>query len=455
MSLFHSNPSSLRRSLGLTTLGGCFYMVYAAGIGSPVTTDYFRELGATEFHFGLLGGIPMILLTMQFVGALIVNRLRHRKPLFMISLIGCRLLYLPVAFLPLLCPRLPAPILLAILIGVLSVSNALWQLGSPVCSSWMADLIPHRILNTYWGTRQMWMNLTGVAASLAVAWFAFLMGVPATTLFPILTAVAVTVGVIDILLFFWVDEPLQQPPPPAPWFRAIIEPLKDAQYRRFLFYQCAWLASTMCAAAFMQLYLLKIIGLTYWQTTLIWATPALGMAISSRGWGRIADRHGHRPVLIFCTYFKSLVVIAFLLVTPSTAMWMMPLLLLFDGAWNAGNVVATNGYIMKLTPRENRTMFIASFTGLAGLAGGLSAVVAGWYLDRLTGFSVDFLGRIWNNYHVLFLASLFLRIGCAGMVHWIREPDSAKTVEILDELMDVWPMNILRFPVDLYRRHIR
>jgi MFS family permease len=133
----------------------------------------------------------------------------------------------------------------------------------------------------------------------------------------------------------------------------------------------------------------------------------------------------------------------------------MPLLLLFDGAWNAGNVVATNGYIMKLTPRENRTMFIASFTGLAGLAGGLSAVVAGWYLDRLTGFSVDFLGRIWNNYHVLFLASLFLRIGCAGMVHWIREPDSAKTVEILDELMDVWPMNILRFPVDLYRRHIR
>ena len=56
-----------RRSLRVMVLGACLAMVYSVGITSPATTEYFRHIGANEFHFGLIGGVPMVMLLMQFV----------------------------------------------------------------------------------------------------------------------------------------------------------------------------------------------------------------------------------------------------------------------------------------------------------------------------------------------------------------------------------------------------
>ena len=77
------DPTSLRQSLLLVMVSGCLLMVFMAGTTCPLLTDYFLELGATERHFGLLTGLPMIAILFQFVGALITNRVRHRKIKFL------------------------------------------------------------------------------------------------------------------------------------------------------------------------------------------------------------------------------------------------------------------------------------------------------------------------------------------------------------------------------------
>ena len=46
-------------SWSLVTIGGCLAMVYITATSCPLFTDYFRAIGATGFHFGLLGGLPM------------------------------------------------------------------------------------------------------------------------------------------------------------------------------------------------------------------------------------------------------------------------------------------------------------------------------------------------------------------------------------------------------------
>jgi MFS family permease len=184
----------------------------------------------------------------------------------------------------------------------------------------------------------------------------------------------------------------------------------------------------------------------------MWATVGFGTAMVSRTWGRIIDRHGPRPVLRLCVFFKPLVALAFVLVTPRVAFPVLGVVFYFDAMLNSGYNISLNGFMLKSAPRENRSMFVAAVTAVSGIAGGLSAIASGWLLHRLEGFSPVWLGRTWNNYHVIFLISFLLRIACIPLTARVRERDSSPTVTVFNYLMGLWPMRVILFPVGLYRR---
>jgi MFS family permease len=451
------HPSSLRRSLRFVTVGGGFAMLYYPIINSALATYFFIAVGATDFHFGLLSGLPMIVVFLQFIGAMLVNVLDRRKPLWMFMIIASRLLYLPIVFCPLLFPGMDKNATMVTIISLVAISSVFGNIMTPVWMSWMADLVPQRVLNTYWGTRTRWLSIVTIAASVLVAGIAYLAkaaGIPITTLFPIIVTFAVLAGVLDIVMFLWVDEPPNIVVKGVSFMKAFAEPFAHPEYKTFLIYSCAWSASTMFAAAFMLPYAVRVLGLREDVTQLIWCVGNIGVALSASQWGKIADRHGQKPVLAFCTWFKPLVAIAFIVVTKGTAVWLLPIAFLLDGAWNAGNGVATNGFMMKIAPKENRAMYVAALIGLSSISGGVAAIVSGWVLEKYSWFEFHALGRTWTNYHIIFLMSVFMRIACAVSVQLVREPGSTSTVLALDELLNVWPMNLIRFPIDLYRKHI-
>jgi len=65
---------------------------------------------------------------------------------------------------------------------------------------------------------------------------------------------------------------------------------------------------------------------------------------------------------------------------------------------------------------------------------------------------VDFAGRTWTAYHAVFAISLLLRWICLRYARRIREPGSAHSSSVLQEVFGGQPARILRFPADLYRR---
>jgi len=445
--------SSRRRSLRFMVIGGCLAMVYGVGTGSPATTEFFRAIGASEFHFGLITGIPMIMLLMQFVGAAALNRAKRRKPLFIACLITCRLLFLPIAVLPLLMGKAENSLTVPVVIALLAVSAAAHNLAIPFWFSWMADLIPKRIINRVWGWRQMAMQITWTAAFLLVTLCLYLTDQPVTLIFPALVLIAVIAGVTDILLFLGVHEPPNLVTDHTRPWDDFMAPLLHPLYRRFVAFSCAWSFSCTIAASFMLLYALKVLHLAPWKASLIWCVQGIGMAATSGMWGRLADRYGNRPVLKLCTTLKPMIVIVFLFLTPENVVWLLPLAFLPDGAMNAGNSLATNGYMLSIAPRQNRSMFIAAITGLAGVCGGLSAMAGGFLLEGISGWEATFMGRQLNPYHVVFGISLLMRLSCQPLVRRIQEPGSKHTRQIIGAMMDEWPMWIVRFPVGLYRRY--
>ncbi len=427
-------------------------MVYSTGVDGPVQTEFFRQLGATEFFFGLLGGIPMALLSLQFVGAAITNVLQQRKHLFIFNLIFGRLLYLPIVFTPILFPSLGQNAMLYILLGFLTLSSALMNTAAPSWYSWMADVIPRRILGTYWGQRQRYMQFTWTFSFLLVAALIYLFKMPVTMAYAILVVVAVTAGVADIALFSWVDEPPNTQSRHIPIWGMLKAPFIHSDFRSFVLYSCAWSASSMIAAAFTQLYFLKIMGLNIWQTTLVWSVVGIGSGIAAKWWGKVIRQSGQRPVLIICTIFKPIIILVFIFVTPDLALWVLPPALFIDSFWQAGIFVASECYIMKIAPKQNRSMFVASFTGLSGICGGLAAIGGGTFLSLFTNFHFSALGRVWGNFHLLFILAFVMRAGCLFLALRVREPKSTSSVQVMGDILSIWPLRYLRGPVSFNRR---
>jgi len=444
--------STLRRSLRRVILGGTLAMVYSVGISSPATTDYFRSLGATEFHFGLIVGVPLLLLSLQFAGAAFVNGATRRKPTFIFCLIACRLLYLPIAFLPGLTPGLSVNGRIGVVLSLLAASTALHNFAIPFWFSWMADLVPRRALNRFWGVRQFWMHGVWTLSYLAATAFLYQVNQPATFTFPILSALAVVAGIADILLFLRVKEPANLVTSDLRAIDALRAPLQHPDFRTFVAFSCWFSFATMFTAPFLQLYILKELGVAPWTTGLIWCGAGIGVMLTSAGWGRLADRHGQRPIINLSVTGKSMIMIVFLLLTRDNVFWLLPVVFAIDGIFNSANMVACNGYMLSIAPQANRSMFIASITGLSGIVGGVSAMMAGGLFKAIGPGSLEFAGRSWTAYHAVFAISLLLRWACIPFARRIREPGSANTSFMLQEVFGEQPARFLRFPAALYRR---
>jgi len=426
-------------------------MVYSTGVASPVATEFFRTIGAREWHFGIISGISMWMLTLQFAGGIISNRIQRRKPFFLVSLISARLFYIFIAFLPLIFPAMRRSLLLGIIITFICLIHAVHNIAHPLWLSWMGDLIPRRVLNSYWGERQRWMYIAWTVSFAVVILFTWLTDLPVKTAYPILACFGVAAGVIDILLFVWVKEPVNTGAPRRKILETLTAPLKNRDFRSFLVFSCSWHGFAMFAASFMQLYVLKELNVPVWQTTLIWCVSGIGIALSSRKWGRVADTYGHRPVLVMCMSMKPLILIVFLFVSRNSAVWLLSVAFLFDSICNAGIMVASNGYTLKTAPRENRSMFIAAYTGLAGIAGGIGAIAGGVFLEAFERISFTFFHMTWTNYHLLFLSDIPLRAVCIILAFLIKEPKSRTPGQLFYEIRGTLRLTGLQLAAGFYR----
>ena len=425
-------------------------MAYMVATKSPIATDYFRSLGFSKVHFGILGGAPMVMMGMQFVGALWANRLRSRRITFMVLLIAGRLIWVSVVMLPHLVPGLGSDARAAAIIGLFIVMHALLNLGPPIWMSWMGDIIPKRVISRYWGRRMQWMQVVRLISNGALIPFSFYyekLGFTLAGAFTLLVAIGVTAGVIDIVLFAWVDEPPAAPVRSRPVLSTIFEPLRHADFRRYLTWYCCFSAALHFGGAFMQLYVLDCLGVPLWIAVFIWWTFGIGSAASSGFWGRMIDRHGSRPVMIVCTVLKPMSPLVFMLMTRGLAPIVLPVFFLLDSCLNSGWMLATNGFMLRVAPRENRGMFTAAMASLPSFCAGLAAIAAGFLLRAWEGTAVEFAGKTWTSFHFLFLLCAILRASCIPLALRVREPRSDGPRHVLAAIAGILPLRLRSLPV--------
>ena len=427
-------------------VAGCLGMVYLQLTTSPATVQFARSLGANGFHIGVLGALPTAMLFMQFVAGVAVNHIRHRRWLWLTVGIAQRLIMLPAALGPLLWPDMSPGFWVWTLLALTSVNYAMADFCHPLWMSWMGDYLPRKGLGRFWGRRHLWMHWTAAFVLTAAALLtAFHPGgiKPAFALMGVIGAIC---GVADLLFFLWVDEPPVQPAP-SPRLRDIFAaPFQQREFRAFIGFMCFWHFAAMTGAPFISLFLLDYVGMDLFHVMLLSACSWIGGALTAGRMGWIADRFGHRPLLVLSITFKSTLMLALLLVpaNPQLTFWLLIPVFMLDALLNAGIAIAQHGFLLSYSPIGNRAMYIAAGTAVAGMVGGVTSIASGAALRSLAGWDFSFLAVGVSHFHVLFTVSVVLRLVATVLVLNVEEPEAASTREVVSHLWQSAQRRFLR-----------
>ena len=415
---------------------------------SPATVQFARSLGATGLHIGILGALPLGLVCLQLLSALAARWLGRRKPVWMAVSLVQRSIFLPAVLGPWLFPEVSNLFWIWTLLALTALNHGLLQFATPLWLSWMGDYLPHQGLNRFWGLRHSSQQWTAALALLGNALFFFHSGVDVRAAFAAIITAGVVLGLSDILLFWRIEEPPLRHQSTLSLRQAVAGPFRQRNFRGFIFYSCFWNLSAMVGAPFISMYLLEYVGMDLFHVLLLWTIAWVGGAMLSNRLGGLAERYGQRPVIVLCTAFKSANMIGLLFcpADPTIAFYVLAPIFMLDAFLNAGILIANNGFLIKNSPRENRTMFIAAGTGLAGAVGGAASIAAGAALTASEAWSWTWGETVYVNFHVLFAGSLVLRLISAGLATLISEPQSAGARVVVDDLLVATRVRRKRWP---------
>ncbi len=416
--------------------GACCAAVYTQLSTSPATIEFARAHGGTAAHVGILGALPTLMLFMQFVAAVIVNQLEYRRQLWFWTSLAHRTLLLPVAVGPLIWPDLPGVFWLWSLIAVTALNQAFLHFSAPLWLSWMGDYLPRDGLSSFWGARQYYSQWAA-ALSLAGAALYLQFGTPEIGYgFAMLIVVATIAGVVDQLFFIKVYEP-RVVATERPRLREVLaEPFRHRDFRRFIGFMSFWHFSTMISAPFIPLFLLQVTGMSLFQVMMLTVTAWVGGAACSHILGRWTDEYGCKPVLALCVTFKSLNMVALVLCPqdPGLAFWVLIPVFMIDAALNSGILIANNGYLIRHSPAQNRTMYLAAGTAVAGFIGGITSIACGYLLVTLADWQMTVGSFVVTNFHLFFAISVVFRLAAIAAIPWIEEPTAQPLSRLLRHL---------------------
>jgi MFS family permease len=447
----------LRRSLWLITAAWVYGAVWLnATAGAPLTA-YASALGATEFQFGVLSALPFLASFLSLPGTLFIEATAQRKRIFLIFLYFQRLMWIPLALLPLWLVHRnggeATPLAALLFLALVFLMHTGQAIGSPAWVGWMADIVPARARGRYFSRRRAWGLLSAIPAAWGAGWLLDRFGGVGATPMQTLTwctvvfLVAAVFGVIDIAHFHWVPEVKTPPKRGRELLASWGEPLRNRNYLHFAGFIGMLLFGVSFMGQFVTLYVMRQLGaesgaraggLNQITQLMLLVAPALAQLLVLGAWGRAADRMGKKPVLAlaalglvpvaigWCFVIRDTIWLGYVLAAAGAALWTgvdvvnLNIVLEFSGSGGAGG-------------NKGGTAYVAVNSVIINLAGCLGGFAAGYVAHHLRDLdaTVPLIGRF-TFFHVLFLLSALLRLLAVVLfLPRLHEPAARHTVDTL------------------------
>jgi MFS family permease len=442
--------STMRRSMELITLGWFFGSVWnTATTGSP-TTVFLKELNASPFQFGVVAALPFIASLLSLPSSLLIERTGARKKIFLYGLYLQRLLWFPIALLPLWLVSQygshGAAGAMQVFLLLMFIMHAAGAAGGPAWVSWMADVVPERLRGKYFSRRRQWGLVSAIPTALLAGWILDRCCATSDSLTTlrwcaILFMCAAVFGLADIHLFQYLPGVPTPPRRGSGLIKALGGPLRDRQFLWF----AAFVGTLTFAVGFMQqfitLYLLDRNGvnLSSGATQLIvLVVPMAAQFLALPVWGSAVDRMGKKPVLALAGLGMAPVALGWCLLGPHN-LWLAFILAAAHMVLWCGVEIANFNFVLDMSGTADAnggggSAYVAVNSVIVNVAGCLGGLVAGLIAQGLKDWTwTPFSGaRTVSYYDVLFVLSGVLRFAAVAVfLPFLHEPSARPAVEAL------------------------
>lgn len=480
----------LRTSVIASMLGVAWWVMVQ---GIPLTL-FLEALGASGVMMGLATTVIQFAFVMMLPGAILVRKLKARKRLWGAVVLVSRAIWFVPVFLAAEFADRPDLIAWATVL-LCAVSAGLGNAVSALWFSWMANLIPARMVGRFWGTRQ---SVTMISYLVAM-WFAGHL----LDLFPppshggswkgfsLVFAIGAVLGVLDIIIHLSVPEPrLEEKPEAGGLLKDILAPLKSRDFT-LLTVGMGVYSFAMGLVSLGLVYLKQDFHMNYSHLSALAIASSLGTLAFGVAWGYVMDRIGGRafaalmmitaPLLGFVWFFTEdysvdfgtlagaipflgKPVAAVMSLLPHgwqewiaskhlpQALWLHIAAGFIAGALYGGIGVAQLNLVSVLSSRESRTMAMAVHWSIVGTIGSLGAILGGRVMDYFKEHPLSYqlpTGTQLSFFHFLVVAQIAI-IWCVVLPMLIRIRRGRDEPQVLRAFSQVFAVNPFRMVTNIY-----
>ncbi len=390
------NKNAIRISLQASTVDAILSSVFGLSTGGILLSNFLVELDVSPIIFGMLSSIPMLVNLIQPVGAYISEQTTSRFRFSLLTFGISRLLWLilVVGIFANNSSLINSQQLVVLTLSVLLFSHLLGGLGSASWLSWLAIIVPRRLRGRYFGIRNTASNLTNLIcmplAGLVIShWYGGTIQGYGLVLF-----LGIIFGIMGLLCqYFKIDvnpqlqnqhtlnlskNPTEDISPKSADETSNI--WQHSNFLIFLVYFSLWLFGVHLSLPFFNLYLLDNLDLDVTLVTIYSSLQTGANLLMLIMWGKLADKIGNRPILIWVGIVVALGPLLFLGIgTNDLDLWLwLPLLHIFMGVTWAGIDLCTINMYLGIAPVRNQSIYFAIVAAVGGVSGALGTTIGGF-----------------------------------------------------------------------------
>ncbi len=368
-------------------LNGIFGQIMDSLTTGAILIGLALELGASHLVIGLIGAIPFLSNLLQLPAIFLIDHLRDRKRIVVVSAVIGRSCLLLAAFIPLVYPSSAA---LALLLIAMSLRYCFGAITACAWNSWMRDIVPAAILGRFLAFRLSLMTMAAVAVGLgAAALIDLWKGEPAHIyVYVLLFVLGSFSGLLGAFFTTRVPNAEMEPREVRAMERTVrrdrlLSPFRHRNFRRLMSFQCSWNFAANLATPFFVAYMLTKLGYELTFVILLTLFSQAVTAVSLRLWGRYADRFSHKTVMGVCGSLFIFCLLGWTFTSfPDRHAWTTALLFALHavmGFATAGINLTTSSLAWKLAPQREATSFLAVNSMVNSIAAGIAPLIGGLF----------------------------------------------------------------------------
>lgn len=407
----HISPRESARGLRLLVLEAAFSGGAAALTTGVILTAFALHLGASNVMVGVLASAPFLCQLLQLPAILLVERMRARKRIAVVTSVIGRLMLGVMA----VTAFFAGPASLWIFVVAQFVLCGLGAIGGCAWNAWLRDLAPEDRLGEVFARRTLW--LTGISLMLGLAAALALQLTPdgsqaRNLIFAIMFAAGCVTGLVSARIVSAMPEP-EMPPAAGPpqLIELLRQPFRDRNFSRLLGFVASWQFAVNLATPFFTVFIVRQLAFNVSFVLVLSVVSQIANLLALRLWGELSDRHANKSVLTVCAPVYIFAIVAMIgasqLNNQTLIIAWLVILHILMGAAVAGVTLASTNIALKLSPKGEATAYVAANAMVTALAAGLAPIIGGALAEFFARRKLELLVR-WTNPEDVFSLPLTL-----------------------------------------------